>query len=181
MSDIKRIKRIAILSSDYFEESELTSPLEYLQDKGYEVEVIAPHEGEIKGLKHVNPGESVTVDKTLDQANANEYDALVLPGGAINADTLRTNQKAQRFTKQFMDDHKPIAAICHAPWLLASSRLIDDKELTSFPSIQDDVRNAGGDWVDREVVIDDNLITSRKPDDLPAFNAALSHALAANT
>jgi protease I len=157
-------KKVAIIATDYFEESELTEPMKALKEAGATVEVIAPKSGEIKGVKHMEPGQPVKVDKTLDEANANDYDAAVFPGGAINADSLRMEKK-------------PTAAICHAPWLLVSSGLARGKKLTSFHTIQDDMRNAGADWVDEELVQDGNLITSRKPDDLPAFNKALLAAL----
>jgi protease I len=172
-------KKVAIVATDYFEESELLEPLKALKEAGAIVEVIAPHDGEIKGLKHVDPGQSVKVDKTLDEADPNDYDAAVFPGGAINADALRMEQKARDFITKIMDEQgKPAAVICHAPWLLVSARLARGKRLTSFFTIQDDMRNAGADWVDEEVVLDGNLITSRKPDDLPAFTDALITALA---
>jgi len=171
-------KKVAIVATDYFEESELTSPAEALRNAGATVEVIAPHSGEIKGVKHVEPGQSVKVDKTLDEANPSDYDAAVFPGGAINADALRMEQKARNFITKIMSEQgKPTAVICHAPWLLASSRLARGKKLTSFHTIQDDMVNAGANWVDEECVVDGNLITSRKPDDLPAFNDALITAL----
>lgn len=172
-------KKVAILATDYFEEPELIEPLEALRKAGATVEVIAPKPGEIKGLRHVEPGKSVKVDKTLNQANPDDYDALVLPGGAVNADNLRVEKKAQDFVVKMMDEqNKPTAVICHAPWMLASTGLARGRKLTSFHTIQDDMRNAGADWVDQEVVIDGNLITSRNPDDIPAFNKALINALA---
>lgn len=173
-------KSVAIISTDYFEEVELTDVQSALQDAGADVDVIADHDGEIKGLKHVDPGQSIPVDKTLDEADFTEYDAIVLPGGAINADSLRMNDKARQAVCSFMDEGKLVAAICHAPWLLASAGCIDGKQLTSFETIQDDIRNAGGEWVNQEVVIDQNLITSRKPDDIPAFNNAVIRHLSVN-
>jgi protease I len=171
-------KKIAIVATDYFEESELTEPMAALKKAGAEVDVIAPKSGEIKGVKHVEPGQSVKVDKTLDNANPDDYDAAVFPGGAINADNLRINQDAKNFITKIMNEHnKPTAVICHAPWLLVSAGLARGKRLTSFHTIQDDLRNAGAEWVDEPVVIDDNLITSRKPDDLSAFNDAIISAL----
>ena len=178
MTDSLKGKNIAIIASDYFEESELTEPMAALQDAGAHVEVIAPHDGEIKGLKHTDPGQSVIVDKTLDEMDAGDYDAIVLPGGAVNADNLRMNDKARNVIRNFMDAGKLVAAICHAPWALISANRIDGKQLTSFSTIQDDIRNAGGEWVNEEVVIDQNLITSRKPDDIPAFNNAIIRTLA---
>lgn len=173
-------KKVAVLATDFFEEPELTEPVKALKDAGAEVEIIAPKPGEIKGLQHVDPGQSVKVDKTLDEASPDDYDALVLPGGAVNADRLRMDKKARDFVVKMMDElGKPTAVICHAPWLLASAGLARGKKLTSFFTIQDDMRNAGADWTDEEVVVDGNLITSRNPDDIPAFNQALISALAA--
>jgi protease I len=173
-------KKVAVLATDYFEEAELTGPVKALKDAGATVEIIAPKSGEIRGLKHVEPGQAVKVDKTLDEADPADYDALVLPGGAVNADHLRIEKKAQDFVIKLMDEMgKPTAVICHAPWLLVSAGLARGRRLTSYHTIQDDLRNAGANWVDEEVVVDGNLITSRGPDDLPAFNNALIKALAA--
>lgn len=171
-------KKVAVLATDYFEESELTEPTKALKDAGAKVEIISTHEGEIKGLNHVDPGKIVKVDKTLDEVDASDYDALVVPGGAVNADQLRMNEKARDFIRKAMGQNKLTAIICHGPWLLASSGLARGKRLTSFFTIQDDMRNAGADWVDEQVVQDGNLITSRMPDDLAAFNDALIAALA---
>jgi protease I len=171
-------KKVAVVAMDYFEEAELTEPVKTLQEAGAEVHIIAPKAGEIQGLKHVDKGKSVKVDKTLDEADADDYDALVLPGGAINADHLRMVEKARDFVIEMMDEQeKPTAVICHAPWVLVSAHLARGKRLTSYFTIQDDMVNAGADWVDEEVVIDGNLITSRNPGDLPAFNKALIAAL----
>jgi protease I len=173
-------KKVAVVATDYFEQAELTEPVQALRDAGATVEIIAPKSGEIKGLKHTDPGQSVKVDKTLEEADADDYDALMLPGGAVNADHLRMEQKARDFVTKMMDEQgKPTAVICHAPWLLVSAGLARGKKLTSYFTIQDDMRNAGADWVDQEVVIDGNLITSRNPDDIPAFNRALISALSA--
>jgi protease I len=170
-------KRVAIIATDYFEEAELLEPRKALEENGAKVDVIAPEAGTIKGLRHVEPGESVEVDKTLEEAEPGDYDAVVLPGGAINADNLRMNEKARSFVIANMEAGKPTAVICHAPWLLVSAGLTKGKRLTSFPTLQDDIINAGGDWVDEEVIVDGNLITSRKPDDLPSFNEALLEKL----
>jgi deglycase len=173
-------KKVAVLATDYFEEAELTGPVDALKEAGATVEVIAPKAGEIKALKHVDPGQAVKVDKTLDEADPADYDGLVLPGGAVNADKLRMEQKARDFVTKIMDElGKPTAVICHAPWMLASAGLARGKKLTSYYTIQDDMRNAGADWSDEEVVVDGNLITSRQPDDIPAFNRALISALEA--
>jgi protease I len=171
-------KKVAVVATDYFEEAELTEPVKALHEAGAQVDIIAPKSGEIQGLRHVDKGQSVKVDKTLDEASADDYDALVLPGGAVNADNLRMEEKARDFAIRLMDElEKPTAVICHAPWVLVSAHLARGKRLTSFFTIQDDMRNAGADWVDEEVVVDGNLITSRSPDDLPAFNKALIDAL----
>jgi protease I len=171
-------KTIAIVATDYFEESELTEPMNALKKAGATVEVVAPKSGEIKGVQHIDPGQSVKVDKTLDEANPDDYDAAVFPGGALNADALRIVPEAKNFITKIMNEQgKPTAVICHAPWLLVSAGLARGKRLTSFHTIQDDMRNAGADWVDEPMVKDDNLITSRKPDDLSAFNDAIIAAL----
>lgn len=173
-------KKVAVLATDYFEEAELTEPVKALKEAGAVVEIIAPEGGEIQGLKHIDKGQSIHVDKTLDEAHAEDYDALVLPGGAVNADQLRTVDKAKDFVVKMFDElGRPTAVICHAPWMLASAGLARGKKMTSFFTIADDMRNAGADWIDEEVVVDGNLITSRNPDDLPAFNKALISALAA--
>jgi len=171
-------KKVAVVATDYFEESELTKPVQALKEAGAQVDIIAPKAGEIKGVRHMDPGQTVKVDKTLDQADPDDYDALVVPGGAVNADHLRMEQKARDFIVKIMDAQgKPTAVICHGPWLLVSAGLARGKKLTSYHTIQDDMRNAGADWIDEEVVVDGNLITSRQPDDIPAFNDALIFAL----
>jgi protease I len=170
-------KKIAIIATDYFEESELIEPLASLRDMGAEVIVAAPHDDIIQALRHVEMGQEVVVDKTIDKLDSGEYDAVVLPGGVVNADHLRVNATAQEFVQDMMEAGKPVAAICHAPWLLVSSGLVKGKTLTSYPTLADDIRNAGGNWVDEEVAVDGNLITSRKPDDIPAFVEAIAKAL----
>ena len=174
-------KKVAILVDNYFEEDEFTGPLQALKDAGAAVDVIAaePEGGQVQALKHVDKSNMYPIDKTLDEADIDSYDALVLPGGAINADQLRMQAKARQWAQRFTEAGKPLAAICHAPWLLASSGIAKGRKLTSFFTIQDDMRDAGADWVDEEVVIDGNIITSRKPDDVPAFNQALISMLAA--
>jgi protease I len=165
--------RIAVIATHGFEESELTSPVEALKKAGAQVDVISPEAGEIQGFKHHDKSIKVKVDRTLGEAKPESYHGVVLPGGALNADSLRMNQKAQSFVKHFANSGLPIAAICHAPWLLVSAGLVRAKTLTSYPSIQDDIRNADGNWVDKEVCLDETLITSRAPKDLPAFNRVL--------
>jgi protease I len=174
-------KRVAVLVDNYFEEAEFTGPVEALKEAGATVDVIAaePEGQEVQAMEHVDKSKKYPIDMTLDEADMNDYDALVLPGGATNADNLRMQDKARQWVKEFMAADKPLAAICHAPWLLASAGVTAGRKLTSFFTIQDDMRNAGADWVDQEVVIDRNLITSRKPDDVPAFNDALISLLAA--
>lgn len=171
-------KKVAILTHDYFEQAELEQPLKALKDAAAEVHIIsASGEREVQGLNHVDKGEKFQADGLVDDASPDDYDALVLPGGAINADALRMSEAARLWVQAFMKAGKPLAVICHAPWLLVSSGVANGKHLTSFFTIQDDMRNAGADWSDEEVVIDGNLITSRNPDDLPAFCSALIGAL----
>jgi len=170
-------KKIAIIATDYFEESELIEPLTQLRDMGAEVVVAAPHDETIQALRHVDMGQEVSVDMTIAQLDPTEYDAVVIPGGVVNADHLRTDKDAQEFIQDMADGKKPVAAICHGPWLLVSSGLVDGHVLTSYPTLADDIRNAGGVWADEEVVKDRWLITSRRPDDLPAFITAISDAI----
>ncbi|MFC4158379.1 type 1 glutamine amidotransferase domain-containing protein [Chitinimonas lacunae] len=171
-------RRVAILVTDGFEESELLSPKAALEARGVTVDVVSDRPVQVQGFQHTEPGRQVTVDCALDQARADRYDALVLPGGVVNSDALRLLPQARSLAVAMAAAHKPIAVICHGAWLLVSAGLVADRTLTSWPSLQDDIRNAGGHWVDREVVCDGPLISSRRPDDLPAFNAALLNALA---
>ncbi|KMQ80424.1 ThiJ/PfpI family protein [Candidatus Burkholderia pumila] len=175
-SDLNGVK-VAILAVDGFEQAELVEPQRALKAAGAQVHVISQKPGQIQGFKHVDKGDKVDVDVTLDSANAADYDALVLPGGVVNGDAIRLDAKAQSFVKEADQAKKPIAVICHGGWLPISAGIVAGRTLTSWPSLQDDVRNACGTWVDQEVQIDGNLITSRKPDDLPAFNQALIDAL----
>jgi protease I len=170
MSEKLQGKRIAILATDGFEQVELTEPKKALEAAGATVEVISPKTGQIKGWKFTDWGDSVKVDRALDDAKPLDYDGLVLPGGQINPDKLRLEPRAISFVGDFFNSGRPVAAICHGPWLLVEAGVIKRKTLTSWPSIRTDIRNAGGHWVDEEVVTDGNLTTSRKPDDLPAFN-----------
>ena len=169
MADLKG-KKIAILATDGFEQSELMEPRKALEAAGAQTVVIAPKAGKIKGWKHTDWGETVNVDKELSQADVHDYDALVLPGGVMNPDSLRMQPKAVAFVKAFFDAGKPVAAICHGPWTIIESGAAKGLRMTSWPSLKTDIANAGGHWVDEEVVVDDNLVTSRKPDDIPAFN-----------
>jgi protease I len=162
-------KRIAILATDGFEQSELLVPQAALKEAGAEVEVIAPKAGHIQGMEHDSKGKTVKVDRALDVAKAEEYAGLVLPGGVANPDRLRTDRRAVAFVKKFFSDRKPVAAICHGPWTLVEADVVRGRRVTSWPSLQTDLRNAGANWVDEQVVVDHGLVTSRKPDDLPAF------------
>jgi protease I len=162
-------KNIAILATDGFEQSELLVPLKALRDAGAKVEVVAPHGGEIQGMKHHEKGEKVAVDRTVDAASAAAYQALILPGGVANPDELRTHPEAVSFVRAFADQSKPIAAICHGPWTLIEADLVRGRTMTSWPSLKTDLVNAGAKWVDKEVVVDGKLVTSRNPGDLPAF------------
>lgn len=165
--------KVAVLALDGFEQAELVEPRRALADAGATVHVISAKPGKIQGFKHVDKGEVVDVDSTFDQASPDEYDAVVLPGGVVNGDAIRLLPQAQAFVKAANDAKKPIAVICHGAWLPVSAGIINGRTLTSWPSLQDDIRNAGGTWVNQEVVEDGNLISSRKPDDLPAFNRTL--------
>lgn len=168
-------KKVAILVHNYFEQAEFTEPKSALESAGAQVEVIGAgaENGKLQGLNHIDKADIFDRDKSLDEADIDDYDALVLPGGAVNADNLRMEDKARDWVKSVRGSGKPLAVICHAPWVLASAGVADGARLTSYYTIQDDMRNAGADWVDQEVVVDGNLITSRNPDDIPAFNDAL--------
>jgi protease I len=164
-------KKFAILATNGFEQSELLEPKKALENAGAKVDVVSPESGTIKGWKDKNWGEKISVDVELKNAKASEYDGIVLPGGVINPDQLRMNPAAVDFVKSFVKNKKPIAAICHGPWTLIETGLLKEgRKMTSWPSLKTDLTNAGAKWVDQDVVVDHGLITSRKPDDLPAFN-----------
>lgn len=165
--------RVAVLATNGFEESELTEPVKALKDAGARVEIVAPKKGKIQAFRHHDKTTTVDADQSLDDVSPDNYDAVVLPGGALNADTLRAAPKAQEFVRAMDRAGKPIAVICHGPWLLVSAGLVHGRTLTSYHTIQDDIRNAGGMWVDREVAEDRNWLSSRSPKDLPAFNKAM--------
>lgn len=177
MTNIK-FARIAILATNGFEQSELLQPKQALEAVGATVHIVSPEEGSIKGWKDGNWGDSVTVDVLLKGARPEDYDALVLPGGQMNPDTLRTLPEAISFVKSFFDADKPLAAICHAPWLLIEAGIVRDLSLTSYKSIKADVVNAGGNWEDKAVVVDNGVITSRNPDDLDAFSSEIIRQVA---
>ena len=163
-------KRIAILATNGFEEVELSSPKEYLEKEGWKVEIVSPESGSIKSWASTDWGKEYKVDRELKNANASDYDALVLPGGVINPDKLRTDEDALSFIKEFFKVGKPVASICHGPQILISAELVKGRKMTSYPSIKVDLINAGAEWHDQEVVVDKGLVTSRDPNDLPAFN-----------
>lgn len=162
-------KKVAIMATDGVEQSELQEPLKALKEAGAAVEVVAPHSGEIQAMQHHEKGEKINVDRALDDASPENYDAIVLPGGVANPDQLRMIGKAVSFARHFYDAQKPIAVICHGPWTLVEAGVVKGLEITSWPSLRTDLRNAGARWVDRDVVVDKGVVSSRKPQDLPAF------------
>lgn len=166
-------KTVAFLVTDGFEQVELTGPREMLEKEGATCKIVSPKEGKVKGWQHVKWGDELDVDVPLGQANADDYDALVLPGGQINPDVLRNKPEVQRFVRSFFDAGKVVGAICHGPWILIDAGVVDGRRVTSWYSIRTDLRNAGAEVVDEEVVVDEGLITSRKPDDVPAFSRKL--------
>lgn len=163
-------KKVAILVEKGFEQIELTEPKKALEAAGAQTQIISPQRDKVKSWDRTDWGKDFTVDVALDEARADEYDALLLPGGVMNPDKLRRNEKAQKFVRTFFEAGKPVAAICHAPWTLIDAGVAEGRTMTSYPSLQLDLQNAGAEWVDREVVVDNGLVTSRKPDDIPAFN-----------
>lgn len=170
-------QRVLIIATDGFEQSELTDPRDALNEAGIETVIASPEAGSIKGWQHTDWGDSVSVDMTLDEVDAGAFDALVLPGGQINPDVLRLNETAVGLVRNFVEAGKPVAAICHGPWLLVEADVVQGRTLTSWPSIRTDLRNAGANVVDEEVAVDGNIITSRKPDDIPAFSKAIIAAV----
>jgi protease I len=172
-------RKVAVLATNGFEQSELEKPVEALKAAGAQVEVISLDGRQIQGMEHDEKGRKVDVDRALSSVNAADYDALVLPGGVANPDKLRIETEAVDFVRSFSQAHKPIAAICHGPWTLINAEAIEGRKMTSWPSLEADLRNAGAEWVDEEVVVDRGLVTSRKPDDLPAFCSKMIEAFAA--
>jgi protease I len=171
-------KKVAIVVTDGFEEVELTSPKQALESEGAICEIVAPKEGKVKGWRHVEWGDELPVDVPLAHANVDDYDALVLPGGVMNPDKLRVIPDMQQLVRSFFAAGKPVAAICHGPWSLIDAGVVEGRTVTSWPSLERDLVNAGAHWVDQEVVVDAGLVTSRKPDDLPAFNAKVIEEIA---
>jgi protease I len=172
-------KRIAILATDMVEQVELVEPREALEQAGAETELLSLEEGEIQGFNHYDKADTFPVDKAVEDADVQDYDGLLLPGGVGNPDTLRADVAAVELVRTFVESGKPVAAICHAAWMLVEADVVRGRTLTSYHSIQTDVRNAGGKWVDQEVVVDGNLVTSRQPDDIPAFNEKMLGVFAA--
>jgi deglycase len=163
-------KTVAFLATDGVEQVELTEPRKAVEGEGAETHLVSLEEGEIQGFNHLDKADTFGVDTTAKDADAGDYDALVLPGGVANPDALRMDEDAVSFVRDFFEAGKPVGAICHAPWMLIEAEVVRDLEVTSWPSLKTDLRNAGANWVDKEVVVDRGLTTSRKPDDLPAFN-----------
>jgi protease I len=163
-------KRVAFLATDMVEQVELTEPWQAVEQAGGKPELVSLEEGEIQGFNHFDKADTFKVDKTVEEASADDYDALVIPGGVGNPDTMRGDENAVQFVRDFFEQSKPVGVICHGPWMLVEAGVVRGRKLTSWPTLQTDIRNAGGDWVDEEVVVDNGLVTSRKPDDLPAFN-----------
>jgi len=170
MGDQLSGKKIAILVADGFEQVEMTDPRAALDNEGADTRIVSVKSGQIQGMHHADKGEKFDVDLTLDDTDPADFDALLIPGGLMNPDTLRSTPKALEFARHFFEEGKPVAAICHGPWVLIDAGVVRGRTLTSWPAIKTDVRNAGGNWVDQEVVVDNGLVTSRKPDDIPAFN-----------
>jgi protease I len=177
MADL-RGKRIAFLATDMVEQAELTEPWKAVEQSGGTPDLVSLEDGEIQGFNHYDKADKFPVDRKVADADADDYDGLVLPGGVGNPDTLRMDEDAIAFVRAFVEGRKPVAVICHGPWTLVEADVVRGRTLTSFPSVKTDIRNAGGNWVDQEVAVDDNLISSRKPDDLPAFCARLVDELA---
>ncbi|HWL53148.1 MAG TPA: type 1 glutamine amidotransferase domain-containing protein [Chthoniobacteraceae bacterium] len=173
-------QRIAVLVTDGVEQSELEEPLKALRDEGADARIVSLKPGTIQAMEHADKGDRFPVDKTLDEVKADDFEALLIPGGLLNPDTLRSTRAAVDFVRDFSEADKPIAAICHGPWLLVEADIVENKRLTSWPAIQTDIRNAGGNWIDEPVVVDGRLVTSRKPDDIPFFNEKMIETFAKN-
>jgi protease I len=170
-------KTVAFLATDGVEQVELTEPWKTVEQEGGKPELVSIESGEIQGFNHLDKGDTFSVDRTVQEASEGDYDGLVLPGGVANPDFLRGDEDAVSFVRSFFEAHKPVAAICHGPWTLVEADVVRDRKLTSWPTLRTDIRNAGGHWVDEEVVVDNGLVSSRKPDDLPAFCAKLAEEI----
>jgi protease I len=174
VTEVLKGKKVAILAADMFERVELEEPRQALEDAGAETEIVSIHDGEIKGFDHFDPANTVRVDRTIEEVSPDEFDALLIPGGVGNPDQLRGEENVVSFVREFDAAGKPMAVICHGPWVLVESGVVRGRRVTSWPTLETDIRNAGGEWVDDEVVVDGNLVTSRKPDDIPAFNREMT-------
>jgi protease I len=172
-TDERRPMKVAFLATDMVEQVELTEPWSAVEREGWEPELVSLKPGKIQGFNHYDKADTFPVDRTIDQVDADDYDALVIPGGVGNPDQMRTNEEAVAFVRDFVDTGKPLAVICHGPWLLIEADAVRGRKVTSWPSLKTDIRNAGGEWHDEQVVVDEGIVTSRKPDDLPAFCAKL--------
>jgi protease I len=174
-------KRVAIIAADMVEQVELIEPRKALEEAGAKTELISLKPGEIQGFNHFDPGDKIKVDKAIEEVQEADYDALMIPGGVGNPDQLRGDENVVAFVRDFFEAGKPVAAICHGPWVLVEAGAVRDRTVTSWPTLQTDIRNAGGNWVDKEVVVDQGLVTSRKPDDIPAFNKKMIEEFAEGT
>ena len=163
-------KKVAILAADMFERVELEEPRKALEAAGAVTEIVSIHDGKIQGFDHFEPANKIKVDKTVEEVSSGDFDALLIPGGVGNPDQLRGDENAVEFVRHFAREKKPMAVICHGPWMLVESGVVRGRRVTSWPTLQTDIRNAGGEWVDEEVVVDEGIVTSRKPDDIPSFN-----------
>jgi deglycase len=170
MAETLKGKKVAIIAADMVEQVELLEPRKALDDAGATTELISIKPGQIQGFNHFDPGDTFKVDKLVEEVEASDYDALMIPGGVGNPDQLRGDENMVAFVREFFEQGKPVAAICHAPWVLVEAGVVKGRKLTSWPTLQTDIRNAGGDWVDEQVVVDQGMVTSRKPDDIPAFS-----------
>ena len=171
-------KKVAILVAEGFEQAEMTEPRKALESAGAKTEIVSPAKGEVQGWNHFDKADRFPVDVAIDSANADDYDALLLPGGVANPDQLRTNPKAVQFVKRFMESGKPVGVICHGPWTLIEAGVLKGRKISSWPSLRTDLLNAGASWVDEEVVVDKGLVSSRKPADIPAFSRKLVEEIA---
>ena len=177
MADRLSGRKVAFLATDGVEQIELTEPWKAVEEEGGDPELVSLRDGEIQGFEHLDKADTFKVDRTASEAKESDYEGLVLPGGVANPDFLRLSEDAVRFTRSFFEAGKPVAAICHGPWMLVEADVVRDRTVTSWPSLRTDIRNAGGNWVDEEVHVDNGLVTSRKPDDLPAFCAKMAEEI----